>query len=345
MPVVIVRCDGGAAIGMGHVSRCLALAEALRDEQRGDVIFAMRDPESAGVAAVRAAGFRVTPIDDRDDADYGPSLIGLTAAHAARVLVVDVRDALSRASLAAVRAAGVRVVTIDDGSDRRLASDLAFYPPVPQVEELDWSTFAGRRLAGWEWVLMKRDFAASTARDAAVEDVHPIDILVTMGGSDPAEMTEFALDALNLLTTPRAVEVVTGPAFSRRGALSAIVARSKHAVRVSQGPDSMATLMRASRMAVASFGVSAYELAACGVPALHLCLSADHARSSSAFVRAGIADSLGVVADVLPAQLAEGVERLLGDPARLARMSADASALVDGNGASRVAALVAAGLR
>jgi len=338
---VIVRCDGGAALGMGHVSRCRALAEALRDEQGGDVVFAMRDPQSAGVGAVRDGGFAVTPIADPVDADYGASLSRLAAVRAARVIVVDVRDALSRASLDAIRASGVRVVTIDDGSDRRLASDLAFYPPVPQIAELDWPGFGGRWFSGWEWVLMRREFAAAAS---SRPDVPAIDILVTMGGSDPAEMTELTLEALNLLPTPLAVQVVIGPAFSRQHALADIVARSKHAVRVTQGAAAMAPLMRGSRIAVASFGVSAYELAACGVPAIHLCLTDDHARSASAFVDAGIAISLGVVSQVRPGQISAAVGGLLTDPRRGDDMAARARALVDGRGASRIAALVAADL-
>jgi spore coat polysaccharide biosynthesis predicted glycosyltransferase SpsG len=298
---VLIRCDGGAALGMGHVSRCLALAVELRDAHACDVIFAMRDPRSAGVEVVRSHGYPVEPVDASEQADYGPAVVALTAVRAATAIVVDVRDALSRAALDTVRASGVRVVTIDEGSDRRFASDLAFYPPVPQVEEMDWTGFTGRRYVGWEWVLLRREFSAARAvPDAgapALPDTGALalrgteglafqgsespsrDILVTMGGSDPAGMTEFAIDALNLLPAPLAVHVVVGLAFARRAALEDVVRRSTHAVQVSYAPDSMAQLMRGSRIAVSSFGVSAYELAASGVPAVHLCLTGDHARS------------------------------------------------------------------
>jgi spore coat polysaccharide biosynthesis predicted glycosyltransferase SpsG len=344
-PAILVRCDGSAALGMGHVSRGLALAGELRDAHGASVTFAMRDLESAGVAAVRSNGYTVAPITDRDDADYGSSLLELIASLSARVLIVDVRDALSRASLDRVRASGVRVVAIDDGSERRLAADLAFYPPVPQVEELDWTGFTGARFTGWEWVLLKREFAADEERDSPPwRTSQPIDILVTMGGSDPAGMTEFVVDALNLLPQAMAVEVVIGPAFNRTAALAAGAGRSKHAVRVTQGPDAMAPLMRESLIAVASFGVSAYELAACGVPAVHLCLTEDHARSASAFVREGIAESLGVFPAVQPAQLADAVAGLLSDPQRRDEMAARARALVDGRGAKRVAGRIVAGL-
>jgi spore coat polysaccharide biosynthesis protein SpsF len=99
--------------------------------------------------------------------------------------------------------------------------------------------------------------------------------------------------------------------------------------------------MKASRIAVASFGVSAYELAACGVPAVHLCLTPDHERSSSAFAREEIALNAGVFADLQRRDVADAAARLIGDARRRMRMAARARRLVDGHGAQRVAALIA----
>jgi len=343
--MVIVRCDGNAAIGMGHVSRCLALAEALRDRERCGVLFAMRDAESAGVAAVRAAGFEVVPIVADETADYGEELGDLVSNRRAAALVVDVRDGLSRGSIDALRKRRVRIVSIDEGADRRLAADLAFYPPAPQVENLNWDGFTGRRYVGWEWVLLRHEFSTDTFTSPELSDSSPaIDVLVTMGGSDPMGMTEFAVGALELLPMPLAVHVVVGPAFSRAEPLIDAVVRSKHSVQMARAPASLAPLMRASRMAVASFGVSAFELAACGVPAVHVCLTADHARSSGAFDREGAAITAGVFGQVTAAQLAGGAQRLMGAAGRRGEMAKRARQLVDGRGAERVAALVAGGL-
>jgi len=354
---ILIRCDGSTALGLGHVSRCLALAAELGDAHGCDVRFAMRDPEGAGAAVVRAGGYAVDPIAVDEWTDDGGALHRLATSRSARALIVDVRDALSRASLDAIRASGVLIVTIDDGSDRRLASDLTFYPPVPQVDEMDWAGFTGRRFAGWEWILLRREFASDavarasgasdpgSAESLAQQGSPAIDILLTMGGSDPAGMTEFALGALELLSMPLAIHVVVGPAFSRTCELIDAVARSKHAVQVSHAPASVATLMRASRMAVASFGITAYELAACGVPAAHLCLTDDHARSSSALDREGAALTVGVFGRVTPEQLAGAVSHLMGHAGVRAEMARRAARLVDGRGARRTADEIVRALR
>ena len=165
-----------------------------------------------------------------------------------------------------------------------------------------------------------------------------------MGGSDPAGMTEFALRALDSLPMPLAVRVVVGPGFAGGVELHDAIARSTHCVQVSIAPASLQPLMQASRIAVASFGVTAYELAACGVPAVHLCLTGDHARSSSAFDLEGIAHTLGVFGQVAPQQVADAVMRLMGNAGRRTTIAAHARTLIDGRGAKRVAALIAAGL-
>lgn len=342
---VLIRCDGGAAIGLGHVTRCLALADELRDTHRFAVAFAMRDATGAGAAAVRSAGYEVAPIAVDSSPDCGDELAALVATRHAAALVVDVRDQLSRASLDAIRASGVRIVVVDDGSDRRLSADLAFYPPGPQADEMDWSGFSGRRHAGWEWVMLRREFASVSFTPPELSASSPaIDVLVTMGGSDPVGMTEFAVGALELLPMPLAVRVVVGPAFSRAETLIDAIARSKHSIQVARAPRSLAPLMRASRLAVASFGVSAYELAACGVPAAHLCLTTDAARTAAVFEREGAAVSAGVFGHVTARQLSETVNRLIGRAGERGRMASRAAQLVDGRGAERVAALVAAEL-
>jgi spore coat polysaccharide biosynthesis predicted glycosyltransferase SpsG len=87
--------------------------------------------------------------------------------------------------------------------------------------------------------------------------------------------------------------------------------------------------------------MTAYELAALGVPAILLCLAEDHARSASALAEAGAVVSLGVHGSVSPAELGAAAASLLRDPGRRAAMSRAALGLIDGRGAERTAELLA----
>src|SRR6185369_15360977 len=104
-----------------------------------------------------------------------------------------------------------------------------------------------------------------------------------------------------------------------------------------RAPNDLPRLMAETDLGVISFGVTAYELAALGVPALYLCLTPDHAMSASAFEAAGMGVSLGVAGEINDMMIAGAVQSLLADPARRRAMSAAGRMNLDGRGAARVA--------
>jgi spore coat polysaccharide biosynthesis predicted glycosyltransferase SpsG len=112
-----------------------------------------------------------------------------------------------------------------------------------------------------------------------------------------------------------------------------------------EGADDLATEYAAADLALCTFGVTAYELAAFGVPAIYLCLTEDHARSASAFEAAGMGISLGVAAHVEAGDMLASVKALMNDATRRREMRNAGLAAIDGSGAVRVAADLAAALK
>jgi spore coat polysaccharide biosynthesis protein SpsF len=333
----ILRCDGDARLGMGHVVRCAALGDALRERLGWGVRFAVSSGPEA-VQHLTRAGFPIHLKDPEDDeVAWLSALVTGLAPHA---VVLDVRTALPTETVAAWRRQGVTVAVVDDLSDRRLAADLAFFPPVPQVRRVSWDGFTGTLHAGWEWVVLRDQFARRPAREAPREG--PPTVLVTMGGTDPARLTVRAAAALGRVGLPFRALFVVGSGHPARPDLEAVLDRAPYPHRVLSGVEDMASVMAGADLALASFGVTAYELAAVGVPAAYLCLTADHAESAAALVTAGMGLSLGLAQDVTDEAVAAAVTTLLGDPARRRDMRARGLALVDGGGALRVARALAA---
>jgi len=333
---VLIRCDGSPEIGLGHVVRCRALACELQNAHGCEVVFAMREGP-LGIEMVRQAGFPVVEAPPDAGFDYREWMAGAVEALAADAIVLDVRDDLTLEDVRAIRLrTRTHVAVIDDASDKRLAADDVFYPPVPQVGLLSWPGFAGRVHTGWEWVLMRSEFAAEP------HHVHrePLSVLVTMGGSDPAGLTMKAVRALALVNRPIECVALLGSGFAHDASLAVALEGFPHRWFTVRDGDVHARMLAAD-LAVLSFGVTAYEAAACALPAVHVCLTDDHALSSSAFVEAGLAVSLGLAEDLREARLAEAVEGMLADPERPRAMGARARSVVDGRGAVRIAEVIA----
>lgn len=330
---VIIRCDGDAQIGFGHAYRCLALAEELREIHAVGSVFAMISGEISA-ELVRSQGYPVEMMPSNVSEEKW--LLEMVHLRRPDVIIFDIRTGLSQEALTSLKNEASRIVVIDDDSDRRLAADIVFYPPVPQALRLSWEKFSGKVYVGWEWVLLRRQFATIPIRES--NEIPKI--LVTMGGSDPAGFTLQALSALSQIPIPFETVVVIGPGFMHRERLTNFLEKNNLAVTVQENVSDMAGLMAQADLAVASFGVTAYELAASGVPAIFLCLTEDHAKSASAFVEAGVAVSLDYHDGKDRSDILTEIEKLGTDRKQLDSMRKRTRLLVDGKGAERVAALI-----
>ncbi|MDT7041850.1 hypothetical protein [Candidatus Nitronereus thalassa] len=334
-PTILIRCDGSSEIGFGHVTRCLALADEFRLQHGCAVTFAMRR-DALGVGLCEERGYRVVRGLTPNLPDQGVWLRDLCQAIHAEVVVLDVRDELPREVVQRLRDEGKLIVTIDDPTDRRLDADLAFYPPVPQVHRMDWNGFTGQMHSGWEWIILRDEFRTPSA---FLPKSRPV-ILVTMGASDPAGLTLKALEALASLESDCRVLLVLGPACRQILAITNWVEGSSLDVEIHFGPKTMSDLMNQADVALASFGITAYELAAMGVPTVYLCLTEDHVESARALSQEGAAMCLGLHEHVEVVDISREIIQLLDNPLKREQMAQNGKRVVDGFGAQRIASMV-----
>lgn len=340
-PLVLIRCDGTPEIGMGHVVRCLALAEELKDAHGYEVRFLLRE-RSIGSLQITAHGFLVNHApEDTLEAEWIDKQLKVQRPD---VLIFDSRTGLGRDVVKCWQQSGLLVVSIDDPEEKRLAADLVFYPPVPQVERMNWQGFVGERHVGWDWVILRSQFSSYKLLNVTTNKSkadHIPQILVTMGGSDPAGLTMLALEALEKIDQPFHATVLIGAGFCHTTTLNEWLKTATKKYEVLLNVDDVAAIMAGSDLAIASFGMTAYELAAMGVPALYVCLSEDHAESAGVFTDAGIGISLGVSSRVTVEMLAGRIGGLLGDPYARQKQSEVAKDTIDGLGAIRIAEKIA----
>jgi spore coat polysaccharide biosynthesis protein SpsF len=329
--LALIRCDGGGTLGFGHVKRSLTLARALRDREGIGCIFAVNGSSEAS-DAIKPMGFETVLLPHAGNA---PAFATLVAAKKPDILVADARENLTR-SLLSRAATNVGVVAvIDDSSDRRLSATHAYYPPVPQVETLCWHDATTTVRTGWEWALLGFD-PSSAAGAPRSPDAKPT-VIVSMGGSDPLDLTRLAASALAKITAPLTARFVIGPGFRNAQSLARDIVAMAPNFEVVRGVTDLSPEFAAADLAVVTFGVTAYELAAFGVPALYLPLNDDHAHSASAFENAGMGKILGLGRGVRAEDIARSVWRLLVDEQLRRDMRAAGLSKIDGRAAIRIA--------
>jgi spore coat polysaccharide biosynthesis protein SpsF len=328
--LALIRCDGGGRFGYGHVKRMVALARALRDREGTGSVFLLNGTDDA-LQPICRAGFAAERINPAGEFDTLQSAI---RTREPGLVVLDCRESVSMVELRRLTAQVPVTAVIDDASRRRLAADLAYYPPVPQVDALDWHGARTTVRTGWEWTLLGLPHQSQRPR---AQSSRPT-LLVSMGGSDPMGLTLRAARALARVEPVFRVRFVIGPGMEDRERVARAIVALRPNFETIEGADDLAIEYASADAALVAFGVSAYELAAFGVPAIYLGLTKDHALSASAFEHAGMGLSLGVAENVTDEAIAKAVWQLLNDAQRRREMRAAGLMTIDGEGAARIAA-------
>ncbi len=198
-----------------------------------------------------------------------------------------------------------------------------------------------RPLLGPRYALLRPEFIGDPRdREGSISRV-----LVNFGGSDPANATALALDALERVGwTDRAIDVVVGRLHEHTDELAARCAAHPEWTLHVQTPR-LGELMRAADLALGAGGTSTWERCASAVPAVVVTIADNQLELAAMTADAGACRWLGDVNDVNADALAQELESLDGDPDAVRTMGLAARALCDGRGARRVArALLGAGL-
>jgi UDP-2,4-diacetamido-2,4,6-trideoxy-beta-L-altropyranose hydrolase len=331
--VIIFRTTAGRQTGYGHLRRCLSLAEAFR-QLKTDSVFLL-DGEQVAVESARSSGFEALLIAPQEESAYTAKLLRKKQPI---VIVID-SYGVDPAYLAELCTTNVHVAVIDDLADRELAVDLVINGSAG-AEQLSYQGAPRTRyLLGCRYALLRAEFAEEPKRTIAREVQR---VLITAGGADPTNLTPKLVRWVAQTLPGVSLDVVVGPLFDKNALDSSDPSLASQAkVGIHCNPKDMRALMLGADLAVTGGGQTAYELAATGTPAIAIRMAANQTHnlkglgSAPALAWAGDADD----AD-LRAKVVRSLMTLASDAGRRAEMSQRGRALVDGQGARRVAEAV-----
>lgn len=168
-------------------------------------------------------------------------------------------------------------------------------------------------------------------------------LLITAGGSDPTGLTLKTLQSLSHISGNYLdVRVVIGPAFASdvESAIHREALEGRHLIMLIEKPETLFSNMVWCDLAVSASGLTKYELAATGTPAILLSINGEDALLTKPFEDSGAAIHLGVGSTVSNNVLADKITSLLGKPDDRERMSKAGFSMVDCKGTERVADMI-----
>jgi spore coat polysaccharide biosynthesis predicted glycosyltransferase SpsG len=330
---VLVVCDVGPTLGVGHVMRCLALAEELAS--RGRRVLFCADVGSVPWAAEQLSVRRI-PWVPAPTAPAG--FVARAREHAASLVVID-SYLLGAEVYSAMRADGLPVLALVDGDLGGRPADLYLDQNIDAEKQQVRLPAGSARLAGLRYALMRDEIlqARGTGQAAAASPQTPR-VFAFFGGTDAFGAGPVVARSLVATGSRFAATFVAGNPASAE-ALTSVRPRDGQTVEVIGPTSRLVEHVRAADLVLSAAGTSTWELMCMGAAVGLVCVADNQHLGYQRVLQSGAAAGLGLLEEMRsePEPSVGALRCLLAEPAARARLRDAARRLVDGRGRIRVA--------
>lgn len=319
----VFRTDASPRIGGGHVMRCLTLADALM-ERGWHCSFACGEETIDTIPLLGRSSHRLVKPNSTEDCT---------------LLVVD-HYGLDAAFEKSCRPFVKHILVIDDLTNRPHDCDLL----LDQTFGRDAAEYAKlvpddcTVLTGSKYALLRPMFSTTRppalAARAAKGNISRV--LVSLGSTDPDNVTSTVLESLSRLSNPVKVDVVLGRNAPYLAHVQALTETLSLDITLFVDCDNMAERYRIADLAIGAAGSSSWERCCLGLPTLMIVIADNQQKIAVELAEAGAAINLDKAKNLGWRQITTAIEGLMSTPEVMRVMSAKAAALCDGCGTQRV---------
>jgi UDP-2,4-diacetamido-2,4,6-trideoxy-beta-L-altropyranose hydrolase len=328
--IIAIRTTASSEVGLGHLQRCLTLAEEIRIEG-GSVRFLITR-NSVAMNLVLKHDFPVFEVQEEDDIALEQTAHCLRLWRASAVLVDSYSIDFERVADLDVPVTAV----IDDSIGRRFRGDLLING-APGIDERHSYELEGAEfLLGARYTLLRREFRNPVQREIR-HDVKRI--LLVVGGMDSTTVMPLLIKWTKRTLNEASLDVIIGPFFSPEMEQEIRnLALADASISIHYDPPNLRELMLNCDLAICGGGQTTFELAATGTPAIAICLFENQWINLKALASRGTLLIAGRREDPsLEETITTALANLSSTPSWRMQMSEAGRSLLDGAGAARAA--------
>ena len=336
--LLLIRADANAVIGVGHMMRCLGLAQQWQAEG-GRVIFILAQPNPILEKRLELDKFEVRVLNTSpgqlEDAQQTAQCVREIGA---KILLVDGYH-FKQNWFTVVRKEKVKIgLWTDYCQDSFLPVDLILNQnPHAQAAELQAMAPGAQVLAGLDYLVLRKEFLnRPELRHSRTQGVKKI--LITLGGGDSANDSGKILEALKLIpySLPQ-ISLVVGHNNPRFEELTS-TAKDLPTVTLERAKDDFAAYSQEFDLAISAAGATLWELGYLGLPSLAYIVAENQVPLAQSIQTLGMGVNMGWNHDFKNQLFAQTLQGFLSDSLRLEAMSKKALQTIDGKGGVRVTA-------
>lgn len=290
MGLVVFRADANTSIGMGHIMRCLSIADVFRNNDYR-VCFIIADNTARIIIESRGYDTYVLHTNFRimeKELDYWPNVLP-------DYIIID-SYYVTEEYFYRIKAKGGKLIYIDDMLAFPYPVDILINYGVNSCESDYRSLYKGMEeslpvcFLGPKYVPLRNMFQG-VKKKKQPEKVH--DILVSTGGSDELHLTLEMVNTLKDINDSRYIyHFLLGDMNKDKERIRSLSEEKKQFV-LHENVSDMKSLIESCDLAISAAGSTLYEICACGVPFITYSLADNQIPGAEAFARLGLGVYIG----------------------------------------------------
>jgi UDP-2,4-diacetamido-2,4,6-trideoxy-beta-L-altropyranose hydrolase len=259
---VVLRADGSSEIGLGHIYRCIALAEMLENTFNCEFLMSARN-QCENIIPNKFSK-RIIPLGT----DISAEAEWIRKNYNTRELVIIIDgyqfDSLYQQQL---KAENIKIVYIDDLHAQHMYADVVINHTPGINSTLYSKENYTQLLLGLDYALLRKSFL-NQAVSETVKSNSLKSALIALGGGDEHNITLKALNALLEVQSIEEINIVVGAAYKHQTSIEEKIIKSKKKITLfsNLGEENMVHLMQKSDLAVCTCSTTCLELIAINKP-------------------------------------------------------------------------------
>jgi UDP-2,4-diacetamido-2,4,6-trideoxy-beta-L-altropyranose hydrolase len=331
-PNVFIRCDGGLSLGMGHITRCLALANMLKLDF--EICFILRETEEKVIRLIRENTFAFEIIPEQQTVAAELSFLSYLVKKGA-ILVLD-GYYFDLAYQQEIKKRHLKLVFIDDLIAFKQVADVVINQALA-VKHQDYQKEDDTQLLlGLNYALLREPFfkLPSSRNIQKAEKV-----FISMGAADEHNMSLKVAKTLIQIPYLKEVHLMLGAINPHLKSIHEFIAQQdgvQFKIHVNISADELQNLLNQCDLAICAASGILIEACAVGIPLISGITADNQKDNLKGLAQQQVLFDIGNFLEIEPENLAKQIHQVVSQPEVLNQQMVKQKTLIDGKSPQRI---------
>lgn len=328
MDKIAIRADGSSTIGMGHIIRCITLANEFKTRNI-EVLFITKKNEIVN-KLLYENNIKTVNIVTKNLYKEVKEVKEILVNNQIKSIIVD-SYYLNEDYLLQLHNSCKLLISIDDNNLYKYPSDIIINGNIYATEMIYYKKdISVKLLLGSKYIILREEFRKSypiKIKDK-VENV-----LITMGGSDINSFTPIVINSIKDIDVN--INVIIGNGFKCTEEIQKACKDSSN-TNLIYNPTNMADVMKENDIAISASGTTAYELGVLGIPTILIPQAENQIKLSQKVHELNMMLNMGDHRKIKDNEIKNTLLNLIKNKSMRERMNKLSTNFVDKNGVNRI---------